>query len=136
DSEADRMERIVEQMLLLAKRKEGFEKEELDIVELTSKVIAIFRKAYERNIQFHSQIPVIPIHANKDHLEQVIYILLDNAIKYSEKEINVLLFEQGTSAFMQISDLGKGISKEDQEHIFDRFYRVDKARARSTGGTG
>lgn len=136
DSEADRMEKLVGQMLLLAKRKEIAEKERVDLVHLTSKVIATFRKAYDRDIQFHSQVPEIAILANKDQMEQVIYILLDNAIKYSEKEIKFLLLEQGEHAYIQVSDLGKGISKEDQELIFERFYREDKARARTTGGTG
>lgn len=136
DSEADRMEKLVQQMLLLAKRKESMEMEPINLVELIEKVSATFSNVYERDIQFHSQIPVITVRANKGQLEQVVYILLDNAIKYSDDMIKVLLFEQEFNACLQVTDFGKGMSIEDQEHIFDRFYRVDKARSRVTGGSG
>ncbi len=136
DSEADRMEKLVAQMLLLAKRQEVVPKENVDLVALVSKVIPTFTKAYGRDIPFHAQNSNVFVWGNKDQLEQVMYILLDNAIKYSEQEIKVLVLKQGKSAIIQVTDFGKGISGADQQQIFDRFYRVDKARTRSTGGTG
>src|SRR5699024_4287001 len=107
-----------------------------NLVELIEKVSATFSNVYERDIQFHSQIPVITVRANKGQLEQVVYILLDNAIKYSDDMIKVLLFEQEFNACLQVTDFGKGMSIEDKEHIFDLYYRVDNARSRVTGGSG
>jgi len=75
-----------------------------------------------------------------DHMKltQVFYNLIDNAIKYTPRggRVRVELVRQGKTAVARISDNGIGIPKEDQLHIFDRFYRVDKARSRETGGTG
>src|SRR5699024_5175469 len=102
DSEADRMEKLVQQMLILAKRKETTKKEKVDLVELATKNIHTFMNAYNREIEFHPQIPTLSIYGNKDQIEQVIYILLDNAIKYSEKEIKVVLLEQNDIAMMQV----------------------------------
>ncbi len=71
-------------------------------------------------------------------LNQVFYNLIDNAIKYTPRggSVRVDLTRQGKTVFTRIIDNGIGIPKEDVLHIFDRFYRVDKARSRETGGTG
>ncbi len=71
-------------------------------------------------------------------LNQVFYNLIDNAIKYTPRggSVRVDLVRQGKMAVGRVTDTGIGIPAEDQIHIFDRFYRVDKARSRETGGTG
>ncbi len=71
-------------------------------------------------------------------LTQVFYNLIDNAIKYTPRggNVRVELTRQGKTVFTRIIDNGIGIPQEDVIHIFDRFYRVDKARSRETGGTG
>ena len=75
-----------------------------------------------------------------DHMKltQVFYNLIDNAIKYTPRggRVHVELSKQGKTAVVRVADNGIGIPEEDQLHIFDRFYRVDKARSRETGGTG
>ncbi len=78
------------------------------------------------------------MHADFAKLTQVVYNILDNAIKYTPPGglIRVRLIRSGRNAVLTIADNGSGIPKEDQPHIFDRFYRVDKARSRDTGGTG
>lgn len=76
--------------------------------------------------------------ANKQMLEEVIYNLCDNAIRYNNNGGNVWVFvsqKEGTT-ILEVSDNGIGISKKDQERVFERFYRVDKSRSKSTGGTG
>ena len=78
------------------------------------------------------------MYADMAKLTQVVYNIMDNAIKYTPEggQIRVRLIRSGRDAILRISDNGPGIPKEDQPHIFDRFYRVDKARSRDTGGTG
>ena len=78
------------------------------------------------------------IYADKSKLNQVIYNLMENAVKYTQNGgvIRVSLQRQGRDARFTVSDNGPGIPKENLPHIFDRLYRVDKARSREKGGTG
>ena len=136
DTEADRMQQLVNQMLDLAKNKQTASKVQLNFTNLTKKIVQTFQAAYNRDIFFHTDSDSIFVKGNKEQLEQVVYILLSNAIQYSEKEINIHLILQHDYAFLHVIDKGTGISQADQNHIFDRFYRVDKARTRKSGGTG
>ena len=76
--------------------------------------------------------------ADPGKLAQVCYNISENAIKYTPDggKITVRLRRMGRDAVLDISDTGVGIPEEDLAHVFDRFYRVDKARSRDTGGTG
>ena len=76
--------------------------------------------------------------ADPGKLSQVCYNIIENAIKYTpdDGKITVKLRRAGRDAVLEISDTGVGIPEEDLPHVFDRFYRVDKARSRETGGTG
>lgn len=76
--------------------------------------------------------------ANKQMMEEVIYNLCDNAIRYNNEGGNVWVsvHEKEKRAILEVKDNGIGISQKDQERIFERFYRVDKSRSKSTGGTG
>ncbi|MEH6841479.1 MULTISPECIES: sensor histidine kinase [Priestia] len=69
-------------------------------------------------------------------LKQVIIIFLDNAIKYSTDVIEVFLESNQHMGILRIKDYGIGIPQEEQSHVFERFYRVDKARKRDSGGSG
>ncbi len=76
--------------------------------------------------------------ADPAKLQQVLYNLIDNAIKYTPDggKVRVSLERIGRDALLKVEDTGVGIPKEDLPHVFERFYRVDKARSRETGGTG
>ena len=76
--------------------------------------------------------------ADPGKLAQVCYNIIENAIKYTPDggKISVTLHRMGRDAVLEIADTGVGIPQEDVAHVFDRFYRVDKARSRDTGGTG
>ncbi len=78
------------------------------------------------------------MYADSPKLQQVIYNLMENAVKYTQPggQISVRLYKSGKEVILTVSDNGPGIPKDDLTHIFDRFYRVDKARSRETGGTG
>jgi signal transduction histidine kinase len=80
----------------------------------------------------------ITVFADRSKLAQVIYNLLENAIKYTPPhgKIRISLDREDGMARLDVTDSGMGIPESEQPHIFERFYRVDKARSRSTGGTG
>ena len=136
DSEADRMKKLVEQLLALAKNKKNVVHKKVEFVQLLEHSIATFKQAYGREIELHKNVDKIHVSGNADQLEQIMYILIDNALKYSEEKIVISLFTYKREVIFSVKDFGKGISKEDQNRIFERFYRVDKARSRETGGTG
>ncbi|MFD2212198.1 sensor histidine kinase [Metabacillus endolithicus] len=136
DSEADRMKKLVEQMLLLAKNKQLQPRLSVNIVNVMDDIINVIDSITEREISIEKSNDFILVKADQDQLKQLLYILMDNALKYSEKTIHVRIFKKATQAVVEVQDYGKGISQRDQERIFDRFYRVDKARNRDTGGTG
>lgn len=136
EQEVERMQLLVNQLLDLAKNKQAFPHEPIDLVPLVKKVHRIFADAYERKIHLDIAEKSVLIKGNEKQIEQVVYILLSNAIKYSEKEIALHLYVKQQFAVLDVIDKGIGISEEEQKRIFDRFYRVDKARSRQTGGTG
>lgn len=136
ETEADRMQKLVEQMLNLAKSQVKSELQDVDILLLCSEVIKIFRGATSRDIEFTTSQQGLIVKGDRDRLEQVIYILIDNALKYSDKSIDVHLKHDAEWVVFTVTDYGQGIPADEQERIFDRFYRVDKARSRETGGTG
>ena len=76
--------------------------------------------------------------ATPDEIHQVIYNLTDNAVKYTGRggTVQVSLLRQGPRALLRVEDNGPGIPEEDLPRVFQRFYRVDKARSRAAGGTG
>lgn len=78
------------------------------------------------------------VSANQDMIEEVVYNLCDNAIRYNKPEghVWVSVFKEHDNVVLQVKDDGIGIPEEDQDRIFERFYRVDKARSKKTGGTG
>ncbi|MCM3399045.1 HAMP domain-containing histidine kinase [Oceanobacillus profundus] len=136
DSEADRMKKLVEQLLSLAKNRQAQEMNCVDLGELTEETVETFEKAYARKINFQQNADDLMVYGNRDQLEQVIYILIENAIKYSNDKINVSASKLNDDVIIQVKDHGQGIHEDEQKRIFDRFYRVDKARSRETGGTG
>lgn len=136
ESEADRMQKLVEQLLLLAKSENNDAFEKVNLIDLCEEIVKIFEGAYDRIINVQKQLTPLFVFGNKDQLEQIIYILIDNGLKYSEEDININIFKHNHFAILQVTDFGQGIPENEQKFIFDRFYRLDKARSRETGGTG
>ena len=98
----------------------------------------IERMHTKRNIIVDIHDEIIPVKADANLIVQVIVNLIDNAIKHSEEDtpISISVRREHDFAVIAVADNGIGIPTNDQEHIFERFYRVDKARGRETGGTG
>lgn len=137
--EAKRMKYLTEQLLSFAKvtrHSEHFHPVSIDILKTLNEIKHRLEPVYRRGIVIKSDTADVSITADPDMLDQLIKIFLDNAYKYSEDEITIQIKENGEAVQLSISDNGIGIPEEDIEYIFTRFYRVDKARARKTGGSG
>lgn len=135
-TEAERMQKLVEQLLALAKNKEVQSGEDVNVTELIEETIDTFSGAYRRVIEFPEQGVPFYVHGNKDQLKQVFYILIDNALKYSDRNVIVNMEQFENKLVISVTDFGPGIPEDEKERIFERFYRMDKARNRNTGGTG
>jgi two-component system phosphate regulon sensor histidine kinase PhoR len=114
---------------------------DVDLSELFGKVVRDWeKKLAEKRLKVIADVPTgFPvIRADETRLQQVLYNLLDNAVKYSHAngEIRLRAEPHGDKVALSVSDGGVGISKEDLPRIFERFYRADKARSREIGGTG
>lgn len=143
-SESRRMARLVTDLLTLSRydsNKKKTKKELFDLGELVKKSqekLAIEIKKKEHNVNCFVTADVPPVYADKDDIERVILNILTNSIKYTKDggEIKIYVGFVYTDAYIKIIDNGMGIPEEDLTRIFERFYRVDKARTRELGGSG
>lgn len=137
-SEAIHMKKMVQQLLeLSSSENEGnLNVEEINLKDLCTDVIDRIKFSYNREIIFHVMNRNTNITGNSVKIRQLLFILLENGLKYSVDTIYFTLKQLGDKVFIVIKDNGVGIPKEDLELIFERFYRVDKSRERKTGGTG
>lgn len=143
--EADRMTRIVKDLLTLSRLDEGhYELKPFERIEMSSFVEGITERMFfsakekHQTIKFHAPEAPFALMSDKDKLEQVIINIISNAVKYTPDGgmIDVYTGSLYTDAFIKVRDNGIGIPPENLPRIFERFYRVDKARSRETGGTG
>lgn len=140
--ESNRIESLVMDLLDLSHIEQQTELETsyVNLSELAYTTIDnLQNQARYKNIVIESDIEndvIIEAHENK--MAQVITNLLSNAINYSleDNKVIVRVYRKGLKVNLEIEDFGIGIDKESQKHIFERFYRVDKARSRDSGGTG
>ena len=161
-AEADRMGRLVSDLLTLARsdstsqasdsRASGYKKEseQKQSVDLDSLLLAVFRQYQPAGENGKSEtreqgprlllqhITPAKVYGDADQLKQVLVALLDNALKYTPYEgtVSLALTTDANQAIIKVSDSGIGISLGDLPHIFERFYRADRARSRERGGSG
>jgi len=141
-SEAVRMKALTEQLLWLAKPHRQWELslESVDIYQMLDQIASNFQRAYNRVIHVESSAAQsLHIDTDIDKLKQLVFILLDNARKYSQEDISIVVGEEQGRCLIQVKDHGIGIAADELPYVFDRFYRVDKARTRDedqVGGSG
>nr|WP_232192578.1 ATP-binding protein [Thermoanaerobacter mathranii] len=144
DSETDRMTRLVKDLLLLSKMDSEdnnlkFEQKNLNdiVVEAINRLSIEAQKKNQKLIVDLQETPRY-VYIDRDKMEQVIVNLVTNAIKYTPENgmIKIMTEYDESFASLIVEDNGIGIPKEDLPRIFERFYRVDKARSRELGGTG
>lgn len=145
--EVKRMAKLVGDLLTLARsdsEQDELLMEEFDYRPIAAKIIESMKPlADSKGIGITLQAPSpLTIYGDQERLKQLLYLLLDNAIKYTPNDgrvditLSIEKQERHPTFSLQVKDTGIGISSEDMEKIFDRFYRVDKARSRQTGGYG
>jgi heavy metal sensor kinase len=141
--EADHMSVIIDQLLTLARADSGQEQlafEEIDLGELVSDLASdVEILCREKGLEFrHGQMENLIVKGDRAKLKRLFLTLLDNAIRYTPSggSVSLWLAREEQSAIVTIKDTGMGILPEDIPHVFERFYRVDKARSRAEGGIG
>jgi two-component system phosphate regulon sensor histidine kinase PhoR len=140
--QAGRLQALVEDLLTLAdlERPDAhLHRETFDLRELVAGLLPAFEERAQRAGLSLTLAPgpVAPVDADRRRIEQVVANLLDNALKYTERGgITISLGGDTAHAWGEFRDTGPGIPARDQARVFERFYRVDKARSRGQGGTG
>ncbi|MEG0497062.1 MAG: HAMP domain-containing histidine kinase [Carnobacterium sp.] len=141
--EIERMKSLVQEMLDLSRAEQveiHYKNEKTSIKPLILQTINNFKLIYP-DFVFNLDDDIrddVSVSIYRNHLEQILVIILDNAVKYSSdrKEIHVSIAVDNQNVDIAIQDFGEGMTQEDTEKIFNRFYRVDKARSRHKGGNG
>ena len=142
-TETERMIRLVTDLLQLSRmdsREYELNTDFVDFVKFFNRIIDRFEMAKSKEITFIRELPTMPLYVeiDTDKVTQVIDNIISNAQKYSPDggSIRFTVTANDGELLVEIKDTGMGIPKEQVDRIFDRFYRVDRARARSMGGTG
>ena len=136
-SESSRMNEMIVQMLELAKNREHrvLNVKYIDLIATLQNTLSQMSQAYNRHFELHG-VKQAAIQSDEHMLRQLLFIILDNARKYSDDQIVVNVEQQSTGYKVAIRAFGRGIPTEQLPHLFDRFYRVSEDRNRKTGGTG
>lgn len=141
-SEADRLQRTTEKLLDLSRRDSGKtgERHGVDMAQVVRSTLRLLTPlATTRQVTVSTSLEEgCVIFAAEDDLYQIVFNLAENAVKYNVEGGSVILTVRGTvdSVLLVVDDTGIGIPEADRDQIFSRFYRVDKARSRASGGSG
>ena len=140
--EAHRLMALVEDIIRLSQlesREVAYEKEQVELLGICKRVIArLEHAAQRRGITFHLAGTAGKFWGVDQVVDEIVYNLCDNAIKYNKEngQVTVLVSETQEQVVLTVEDTGIGIPSEEVERIFERFYRVDKSHSRAIGGTG
>ena len=141
-NEASRLITLVEDIIKLSKLDEGeieIEKEDVDLYDLTRRIVSrLAPQAEKRAVHVEVTGENVICHGVRQILDEMIYNICENAIKYNRRGGSVSVWVGATLKGKKIivTDTGIGIPEDQQERIFERFYRVDKSHSKETGGTG
>lgn len=141
EDELGRMTRLVNNLLALARADVGGAAASYERVELDTIFLDVYRQAHALGrpaTLILGDVEQVYVSGDPDRLKQVILNLVDNALNYTPEggQVTMSLTYQAGEARLTVADTGIGIASEDLPHIFDRFYRADKARTRQAGGSG
>lgn len=140
-TETKNMNELVSKLLYITKAdigKVSLNKSKINVKDLINEIIEETKLIESNREIYSSRNGICYINADISNVKEVIRIFIDNAIKYTKDngKIDIFSNEKNGKIYINIKDNGIGIAKEEQESIFDRFYRVDKSRNKETGGVG
>ncbi|NEU31477.1 HAMP domain-containing protein [bacterium LRH843] len=135
--ESMRMKELTQQMLTLATGEpdRSLALTKLDLTEIASNIARKLERTYDREIMINAT-ESCEILGDQSRIKQLLFILLENGLKYSDRELLITLSHVDKFVQLEVVDQGIGIPQKDLPHVFERFFRVDKARSRMTGGSG
>ncbi len=140
--EAQRLITLVSDVIKISQLDEGalpYEKEDVDLYLLAQEILERLKpQAEKNNISLRLEGEPTVLHSTKPILDEVLYNLCDNAVKYNRKggSVTVCVKQDYDKIIVMVSDTGIGIPPADRQRIFERFYRVDKSHSKEIGGTG
>ncbi|MDR1616984.1 MAG: PAS domain-containing sensor histidine kinase [Syntrophomonadaceae bacterium] len=141
-NESERLISLIEDIIMISKLDEGKGNEPFRSVDLSAvakeAAHALSLKAEENNISVTFALETALIQGNRSLIYEMFHNLIDNAIKYNKLggSVNITINAANGNASFCVSDTGIGIPRQDQDRVFERFYRVDKSRSPKTGGSG
>lgn len=139
---AKRTKSLVDALLVLARADAGkldLKRERFDLRDAAQEALAMVEsRARERNVTIETNVQAVEVQADRTRILQLLTNLLANAIQYNREGGHVVLtvLPEGSEAVLKVADTGVGIAAQDQPHVFERFFRADKARSREAGGSG
>ncbi len=141
--EIDRLSKIVENLLAISRVDAGeirMTQQRIDLAELarsTAEQMQLLADEKSMSLRYSLQ-PGVEVQGDPSRLKQILVNLLDNAIRYTGESgwVEIAVYSEGAKGVLKITDNGVGISAEALPHLFERFYRADKARSRYSGGAG
>lgn len=143
ENESDRLKRLIDDILLLSfiENKDTICNEKINLSNIFKEVYELtINSAKSKHIELTYKIEddELTIDSNRDYIKQIFLNLIDNAIKYTSDGgfVETSIHQDEKNIFIKVKDNGIGIPKDDIYRVFERFYRVDKARSRDVGGTG
>ncbi|MFC3769225.1 sensor histidine kinase [Paenibacillus sp. GCM10012303] len=136
--EANRLKGLVEALMQLAdtEREDRLKPQPMDMLAVIRAAAAAMEIGFQRRIEVECEAKSIPMTGDPEKLRQLLIILLDNAVKYSSKPVRIRVASHEQTVRFEVEDRGIGFEEKELPYIFDRFYRVDHARERHTGGFG
>ena len=140
--ESDQMTKLINDILTISKLEAKdyvVQKSHIKLKDLLENVLnSLSVQAKAMNLDIDASCENVTVYANLDHIQGILYNLISNAIKYNKPngKIIIIIKERLDNILIKVMDTGIGISKEDQEKVFQRFYRVDKQRSKIVAGTG
>ncbi|MBO9597741.1 MAG: HAMP domain-containing protein [Cohnella sp.] len=135
--ETQRLQNLIRSMLTLAEAEQDawLKMDRFDVYGVIRELSETLGTTFHREIRVHSD-GNVKMRGDKDKIRQLLLILIDNAIKYSKEPIDVRVRSAKSAVKIEVTDYGIGVPEHEIPYLFERFYRVDNARRRTTGGSG
>ncbi len=135
--ETQRLQNLIRSMLTLAEAEQDawLKMDRFDVYGVIRELSETLGTTFQREIRVHSD-GNVKMRGDKDKIRQLLLILIDNAIKYSKEPIDVRVRAIKSTVKIEVTDYGIGVPEHEIPYLFERFYRVDNARRRTTGGSG